>query len=75
MGLSDLRHWRCFYHYRLDLGHDFLHHRLGIDHLDRYLGEFCWRYNRRGIQPMLFNIMLGNLAAAKPMPYKELTKF
>lgn len=21
------------------------YHRLGIDHLDRYLGEFCWRYN------------------------------
>jgi transposase-like protein len=51
------------------------YHRLGTEHLDRYLGEFCWRYNRRGIQPMLFNIMLGNLAAAKPMPYKELTKF
>jgi hypothetical protein len=51
------------------------YHRLGTEHLDRYLGEFCWRYNRRGIQPMLFNIMLGNLAANKPMPYKELTKF
>jgi transposase-like protein len=51
------------------------YHRLGVEHLDRYLGEFCWRYNRRGIQPMLFNIMLGNLAANKPMPYKELTKF
>lgn len=51
------------------------YHRLGVEHLDRYLGEFCWRYNRRGIQPMLFNIMLGNLAAGKPLPYKELTKF
>ena len=51
------------------------YHRLGVEHLDRYLGEFCWRYNRRGIQPMLFNIMLGNLAGAKPMPYKELIKF
>jgi transposase-like protein len=51
------------------------YHRLGTEHLDRYLGEFCWRYNRRGIQPMLFNIMLGNLASNKPLPYKELTKF
>lgn len=51
------------------------YHKLGTEHLDRYLGEFCWRYNRRGIQPMLFNIALANLAGAKPMPYKELTKF
>jgi hypothetical protein len=51
------------------------YHRLGTEHLDRYLGEFCWRYNRRGIQPMLFNILLGNLAQNQPMPYKELTKF
>jgi transposase-like protein len=23
------------------------YHKLGPQHLDRYLGEFCWRYNRR----------------------------
>jgi transposase-like protein len=51
------------------------YHKLGNDHLDRYLGEFCWRYNRRGIQPWLFDMALVSLAENKPMPYKELTKF
>jgi hypothetical protein len=43
--------------------------------LDAYLGEFCWRYNRRGVQPWMFDMALERLAANKPMPYKELTKF
>jgi len=37
--------------------------------------EFCWRYNRRGLQPWLFNLALVNMAQNKPMPYKELTRF
>jgi transposase-like protein len=51
------------------------YHKLGVEHLDRYLGEFCWRYNRRGVQPWLFNMALVSIAENKPMPYKELTKF
>jgi transposase-like protein len=51
------------------------YHKLGTEHLDRYLGEFCWRYNRRGVQPWMFNMALVSMAENKPMPYKELTKF
>jgi transposase-like protein len=51
------------------------YHKLSREHLDSYLGEFCWRYNRRGVQPWLFNMALVSLAENKPMPYKELTKF
>jgi transposase-like protein len=48
------------------------YHQLSADHLDRYLGEFCWRYNRRGLQPWLFNMTLENMATRKPLPYKDL---
>jgi transposase-like protein len=51
------------------------YHKLGTEHLDRYLGEFCWRYNRRGVQPWMFSMALASLAENKPMPYKELTRF
>jgi transposase-like protein len=51
------------------------YHQLGEEHLDRYLGEFCWRFNRRRVQPWIFNMALVSLAESKPMPYKELTKF
>ena len=51
------------------------YHKLGTEHLDRYLGEFCWRYNRRGVQPWMFQMALDNMAVNKPLPYKELTKF
>jgi hypothetical protein len=51
------------------------YHKLGTEHLDRYLGEFCWRQNRRGEQPWMFDMALVSLAENKPMPYKELTKF
>lgn len=49
------------------------YHQLSKDHLDRYLGEFCWRYNRRGLQPWLFDITLTNMLNKKPLPYKDLT--
>jgi transposase-like protein len=51
------------------------YHKLGTEHLDKYLGEFCWRYNRRGVQPWLFNMAIVSLAENKPLPYKDLTKF
>jgi transposase-like protein len=49
------------------------YHRLSAEHLDRYLGEFCWRYNRRRMQPWLFDMALHNLTQRKPLPYKLLT--
>jgi transposase-like protein len=49
------------------------YHQLSEDHLDRYLGEFCWRYNRRRMQPFLFDMALTNMLNRKPLPYKVLT--
>jgi transposase-like protein len=49
------------------------YHQLSREHLDRYLGEFCWRYNRRRMQPWLFEMTLTNLLNKKPLPYKDLT--
>jgi len=49
------------------------YHQLSAEHLDRYLGEFCWRYNRRKMQPWLFDMTLVNLLNKKPLPYKDLT--
>jgi len=49
------------------------YHKLSVEHLDRYLGEFCWRYNRRRMQPWLFEYALINMLNHKPMPYKMLT--
>jgi transposase-like protein len=51
------------------------YHKLGVEHLDQYLGEFCWRFNRRGVQPWMFQMALENLGRNKPLTYKELTKF
>lgn len=48
------------------------YHKLSREHLDRYLGEFCWRYNRRHQQPLLFDMAMHNLANKKPLPYKDL---
>jgi transposase-like protein len=50
------------------------YHRLGTDHLDRYLGEFCWRYNRRKSQAGMFDKALTSVAENKPLPYKLLTR-
>jgi transposase-like protein len=49
------------------------YHKLSKEHLDRYLGEFCWRYNRRHQQKDLFDMAMHNLATRKPLPYKDLT--
>jgi transposase-like protein len=49
------------------------YHKLSREHLDRYLGEFCWRYNRRRMQPWMFDMTLTNLVNKKPLPYKVLT--
>jgi hypothetical protein len=33
------------------------YHHLGKDHLDSYLQEFCWRYNRRKMQGQMFGTL------------------
>jgi len=49
------------------------YHKLSKDHLDSYLGEFCWRYNRRKAQPWMFQNLLREVSTKKPMTYKTLT--
>ena len=49
-------------------------HRLSEDHLDSYLQEFCWRFNRRRMQPFMFQTLLTELTHKKPMTYKHLTR-
>jgi transposase-like protein len=51
------------------------YHWLSPWHLTRYMREFCWRYNRRGLQPWIFGMTLNNMICRKPLPYKELVKF
>jgi len=50
------------------------YHRLSKDHLDSYLGEFCWRYNRRKAQPWMFQNLLREISTKKPMTYRSLTR-
>jgi hypothetical protein len=51
------------------------YHHLSPWHLNRYMREFCFRYNRRGLQPWIFGMTLNNMICRKPLPYKELVKF
>jgi transposase-like protein len=48
-------------------------HRLSGDHLEAYLNEFCWRYNRREQQNQMFDALLKNVSTGKPLTYKKLT--
>jgi transposase-like protein len=50
------------------------YHKLSQDHLDSYLGEFCWRYNRRHAQASMFDTLLSEVTTKKPLTYKELTQ-
>lgn len=50
------------------------YHKLSKDHLDSYLQEFCWRYNRRKMQPFMFPTLLTELTRKEPMTYKKLTR-
>ena len=47
------------------------YHKLGEEHMDAYLGEFCWRYNRRREQPEMFDMALSNMSR-EPLPYAKL---
>jgi transposase-like protein len=50
------------------------YHKLSQGHLDSYLGEFCWRFNRRHQQSDMFRMMTRELVTNKPMTYKMLTR-
>lgn len=50
------------------------YHHLSEDHLDSYLQEFCWRYNRRRLQPFMFQALLSELTKKEPLTYKKLTQ-
>jgi hypothetical protein len=48
-------------------------HKVSIKHLQRYLTEFSYRFNRREEQALLFDGTLANLLHGKNLPYKKLT--
>jgi len=50
------------------------YHKLSRDHMDAYLQEFCWRFNRRHMQPWMFDVLLREVANGKPLTYKTLTR-
>lgn len=50
------------------------YHKMSRDHMDAYLGEFCWRFNRRHMQPWMFDVLLREVANGKPLTYKTLTR-
>jgi transposase-like protein len=50
------------------------YHHLSEDHLDSYLQEFSWRYNRRKLQPFMFQALLTELTRKEPLTYKKLTR-
>ena len=50
------------------------YHKLSKDHLDSYLQEFCWRYNRRHLQGDMFQTLMREVTSKAPLTYKELTQ-
>jgi transposase-like protein len=51
------------------------YHKLSPWHLDRYMREFCWRYNRRRMQASIFDLALASMVDRTPLPYKTLVAF
>jgi transposase-like protein len=50
------------------------YHKMSRDHMDSYLQEFCWRFNRRHMQEHLFDLALQNFSEHKPLTFKRLTR-
>jgi len=50
------------------------YHKMSRDHMDSYLQEFCWRFNRRHMQPWMFDVLLREVANGKPLTYRTLTR-
>lgn len=49
-------------------------HGLDRKHIQRYLDEFCYRFNRRYREAELFDRLLAACAGAPPLTYDELTR-
>jgi len=49
------------------------YHQLSIKHLQRYLNEFSYRFNRREDAELFENTVM-RMAGAKPMPYSKLVE-
>ena len=47
-------------------------HKVSIKHLGRYCNEFSWRFNRRGIQPEMFDATVKELTHGKALRFKTL---
>ena len=50
------------------------YHGSCIEHLQRYLDEFCYRFNRRFWEGQLFNRLVTACVGCETITYKELTK-
>jgi hypothetical protein len=49
------------------------YHQLSIKHLQRYLNEFSYRFNRREDAELFENTVM-RMAGVKPMPYSKLVE-
>jgi hypothetical protein len=50
-------------------------HKLSPWHLDRYMREFCLRYNRRRMQASIFDMALSSMVSRTPSPDRTLMAF
>lgn len=48
-------------------------HGIGEKHLQRYLDEFCYRFNRRKREPKIFERLLHACLSSRGLTYSELT--
>ena len=49
------------------------YHGLGCKHLQKYLDEYCYRFNRRFWENQLFDRLLRTCSTSKTLTYSELT--
>ena len=48
-------------------------HGLDANHLQRYLDEFCYRFNRRWFRCSIFHNLLNAASLASPLKFADLT--
>lgn len=64
-------------HIAISLAKRFLlgtYHGVSSRHLQSYLDEFCYRFNRRFVEPQLFSRLLTACVSATPFTYAAITK-
>ena len=49
-----------------------VHHHISNRFLQGYLNEYCYRFNRHGIKPKIFHLMIERMMATPPATYKIL---